>query len=104
MTNRDLLDAYACYNRAFFGNKLPKDMPVSFAKIKPLAHSTFHPQTWRPMYINISKKIRHSGRLVLCTLLHEMVHVAHPTKRGHGPWFEKAMVDLAKRHAFRGIW
>jgi hypothetical protein len=103
--NRDLLLAYKVFNKKFFNNRLPKDMPCRFVKMKgALGQTHLDPQTWRPAYIAIASKLSGSHRVVWGTLIHEMVHVANPTKRGHGPWFEKTMIDLAKRHAFRGLW
>jgi hypothetical protein len=103
-TNQDLRDYYWYFNKKYFSNKLPKDMSVRFEDIDGLGLTPFTKDTNRPLYIHISNRIRHSSRLTAQTLLHEMVHVAHPEKRGHKNWFDKEMLKLAKKGAFNGLW
>lgn len=108
ITNQELRFAYKTFNRAYFSNRLPKDMPVFFQKrlIRQgkLGKTAVHLQTNRPLWIEISPQIRFSGKIVRLTLLHEMVHVENPKPAGHGVWFEKRMMALAKAGAFRGYW
>jgi hypothetical protein len=40
----------------------------------------------------------------MATVLHEMLHVAHPKRRGHRGWFDKEMNKLVKRGAMNGLW
>lgn len=103
-TDWNLLDFYRRFNKKYFGNRLPKDMPVSFRKIDSLGNTVIHRQTFRPLYIQITDKIRFSSRLAMATVLHEMLHVAHPEKRGHRGWFDKEMQKLVKRGAMNGLW
>jgi hypothetical protein len=104
-TDKDLRYIYAELNRKFFSNKLPKDMPVYFKKLKDdLGATTIHTQTFRPLYMRIEKRINFSKALCYTTILHEMVHVAHPEKRGHRGWFDKEMLKLAKKGAMNGYW
>ena len=104
--DNDLRMLYLEYNRKYFSNRLPKDMPVRFASTPgDLATTVIHMQTFRPLFIKISEKLRFSRRLSAGTLLREMVHVKHPERRGcKNAAFEKEMMALAKKGAFRGIW
>jgi len=99
--NADLEIAYRFYNKRYFGNRLPKDMVVRFEDIIELGKTYCFFE--RPLYILINRKIAWHGMLVEMTLLHEMVHVEN-TKAGHGPWFHKRMLRLAKAGAFRNSW
>ena len=94
---------YLTFNKKHFGNRLPKDLPVVFRKLKGVAGiTTFHPQTNRPLYIQINK---HAGfSTTMLTLLHEMCHVAIPHVRGHGSRFQAEMQRLAKAGAFKEWW
>lgn len=103
-TDWNLREFYRHFNARFFGNKLPKDMPVSFRKIDTLGNTVIHNQTFRPLYIQINARLRFSSRLSMATVLHEMVHVAYPEKRGHRGWFDKEMLKLVKRGAMNGLW
>jgi hypothetical protein len=104
--DHDLRMLYLHLNKKYFSNKLPKDMPVRFAATPVnLGTTVIHTQTFRPLFIKISKKLRFSRRLSEGTLLHEMVHVKHPERRGcKDVAFEKEMMALARKGAFRGIW
>jgi hypothetical protein len=103
-TNADLRYMYLDFNRRYFGNRLPKDMPVYFDDIDCLGHTAVAKQTFRPEYIRISKRLRFSNRMSAMTLFHEMCHVETPKYRGHGPWFRKRMKQLAKAGAFDPFW
>jgi hypothetical protein len=103
-TDWNLLQFYQFFNKRYFSNRLPKDMPVAFRKIDTLGNTVIHRQTFRPLYIQVSDKLRFSSRLAMGTVLHEMVHVAHPKKRGHRGWFDKEMLKLVKRGAMNGLW
>jgi hypothetical protein len=107
-TNWHLLDFYTRFNKQYFGNRLPKDMPIYYTDIEDLGKTTLMQTAIkgvsRPLYIEISKRIRFSSRLSQQTVLHEMIHVAHPNKRGHRGWFDKEMLKLMKRKAMNGLW
>lgn len=107
-TNEALRYMYLDFNKKYFHNALPKDLPVSFSK-KPelgnaLGHTAIHKQTFRPLWIDIAARLRTSRRESAMTLLHEMVHVEQKERRGHGKHFEKRMRELARHGAFKGIW
>ena len=103
-TNADLRWMYLDFNKKYFSNKLPKDMPVYFADLWCLGHTVIHKQTFRPQWIKICKRLRFSNKLAAMTLLHEMCHVETPKYRGHGPWFRKRMKQLARDGAFDPFW
>jgi len=106
-TNWHLEDFYRFFNRKYFGNQLPKDMPVYYKEIDFLGNTVIMETAWgtfRPLYIQISEKLRFSSRLSQQTVLHEMLHVAYPEKRGHRGWFDKKMLGLMKRGAMNGLW
>ena len=104
-SNALLRQWYLHLNKKHFGNRLPKDLPVVFSKQKETAGiTTFHPQTNRPLYIQINKLARAGFATTMLTLLHEMCHVAIPHVRGHGPRFQAEMQRLAKAGAFKEWW
>lgn len=108
ITNRELRFAYATFNKKYFSNKLPKDMPVFFSsqliRKKKLGRTAVHAHTFRPQWIEITTNIRFSGHLIRMTLLHEMCHVENPRPTGHGKWHDDRMMKLAKAGAFNGYW
>jgi hypothetical protein len=104
-TNADLRYMYLKINKSFFGNRLPKDMSVSFEKIKgDLGRTRIDGRTFRPLYIEITDRIRFSAALCYQTLLHEMVHVSVPEHRGHRGWFDKEMLKLVNKGVMNGMW
>ena len=103
-TNEALRYLYLRFNKRWFHNALPKDMPVSFRKIGTLGQTIFHSQTNRPLYIQISEKFRFTQSGSALTLLHEMVHVELKHVRGHSKPFHKRMTELAKAGAFKKYW
>jgi hypothetical protein len=106
LTNAYLARAYARFNKTYFGNKLPKDMVVRFAKldINNVGLAVTYCKFERPLYIDISRPLAVHSMLADMTLLHEMVHVENPKWCGHGPKFQKRMLQLAKKGAFRDCW
>lgn len=96
---------YLSFNKKFFGNSLPKDLPVGFKKMpKELGRAAFHKQTNRPLWINIDESLRCKPAQCRMTLIHEMCHVKNKHARGHGYKFDREMIALAKRGAFNGLW
>lgn len=103
MTNKDLQDLYHSFNRKWFGNRLPKDMVVGYSKFDyAIGYTKFYRN--RPLYIEISSKVRWSCSLTAMVLLHEMCHVSLPAKFEHGSKFHQEMLKLAKKGAFRSWW
>jgi hypothetical protein len=106
ISNVDLRYAYLTFNRKYFSNKLPKELPIKFSKRLIRQGKLGNTATLCdfPLWIEISPLIRFSGVLVRMTLLHEMCHVENPHPTGHGKWFNKRMLRLAKDGAFNGYW
>lgn len=102
----DLRALYLKLNKKFFSNRLPKDLPVYFCDklTDNLGTTAISTQTFRPLYMKITKRIAFSFRLCYSTVLHEMVHVMRPEKRGHRRWFDREMLRLVKRGAMNGQW
>lgn len=69
-----------------------------------LGSTSIHSQTGRPLYIRICLRLQRLPKEAYMTLLHEMCHVANSSKNGHGPWFHKEMLRLAKAGAFKNLW
>lgn len=105
-TNDDLRWLYLIYNKRYFGNRLPKDMPVKFCKLRKHTYgrTAVAIQTHRPQFIEINNDLRTALLTAQFTLLHEMVHVENPKPTGHGKWFNKRMLRLARAGAFNGKW
>lgn len=103
VSNAYLARSYAEFNRKYFGNKLPRDMIVRFEKNMEEVAITMH-KFDRPLYIELNEKLKWHNMLVDITLLHEMVHVESIKRNGHGPWFQKRMLKLAKDGAFKNCW
>ena len=105
MTNKHLRHCYATANRLYFRNKLPKDLPVRFAKTpKHVLGMTKVYKHNCAVSLEISKDLKHLESPTVIVLLHECVHVENPQWRGHGWQFEHRMLELAKAGAFAGLW
>jgi predicted metal-dependent hydrolase len=105
LTNTYLALTYAEFNKKWFSNRLPRDMVVRFANLDVNTHGLgiTYMKFGRTLYIEVSRKLAVHSMLVDMTLLHEMVHVEHP-EWNHGPKFQKRMLQLAKKGAFRHCW
>ena len=104
-SNRDLWRYYDVANAKYFKNKLPKDIPIRFAKLQPhVLGKTYVCNHGIPRAIEISEKLKNTSCHTILTMLHEMVHVEHPQWKGHGRHFDAAMLRLAKQGAFSGLW
>lgn len=108
---------YRQYNRRYFSNKLPKGVKVMFAssaemKRGGLGKSVCAITCWyeapRLPSIFIRRTRDKVMNYVKADLLHEMVHVARPelshSRRADENKFQKEMLRLAKRGAFKGCW
>lgn len=102
VTNADLRWTYRKYNRRYFGGRLPA-VDIRFADIDDgcLGICIVFAGTHE---IRIARPIRSWGKVVKCTVLHEMCHVALPKRVEHGPRFEREMQRLAAAGAFKGLW
>jgi len=107
--SRRLERMYRSFNRAYFDNALPRNIPVAWIAGK---HISGHmAQTWKfcdgriiivlnQLLCEMWKKLSWSA--IACnSLLHEMVHIQHQRSAHHGPAFNKTMLRLAKDGAFR---
>lgn len=105
VTNAELQAMYHRFNKKWFGNKLPKDMPVYFSDLRSDGNALGVTRFYfsRPAYIFLNKSLRKWRSNAAMTLLHEMVHVAEP-HTVHGPAFHKRMLKLARTGAFREWW
>jgi hypothetical protein len=104
-TNADLRHYYRVANKKYFGDKLPKGLPMRFAKLKPGGLGVTHILGNRVAYgIEISVELRTNQSFTIMTVLHEMLHVEKPSYKGHGHRFDKRMLRLAKAGAFDGLW
>lgn len=104
LTNALVQGLYREFNRKWFGNRLPKDMVVSYANLDPIGQGVTHYFKGRPLYIELNHRLRWSESQTALTLLHEMVHVSLPYRFNHGPKFHKEMLRLAKAGAFKAWW
>ena len=112
------------YNRKYFGGKLPR-YTVRFKKNFPTGQSGETDE--RRKIISIDWKLRNYIDIVRQTLLHEMVHAKlhltgyydwksdieytlnllaknKLTAKYHDAGFEREMLRLAKKRAFKGLW
>lgn len=113
MTNLEIQKLFRRYNNIYFGGKLPKHrVYFSYAPIKRRSLGLwFGMQKWIEIYTGI----RDYPSIVKSTLLHEMCHIKlamngkdktwqEINANDHGPEFEKEMLRLAKKGAFKGLW
>ena len=104
-SNSDLWRYYDVANAKYFKNKLPKDIPIRFAKLQPhVLGKTYVCNHGIAQGIEISERLRSASAHTIMTMLHEMVHVEHPQWKGHGRHFDGAMLRLAKAGALNGLW
>jgi len=103
--NYDLWRYYDVANARYFKNRLPKDIPIRFAKLPHgCLGKTYVCNHGIAQGIEISERLRSSSAHTIMTMLHECVHVAHPKWKGHGRHFDAAMLGVAKQGAFSGLW
>ena len=102
LTNAVAQHMYHQFNKQWFSNRLPKDMVVYYEDIWQMGVTCYHRE--RPLYIQLSKKLRWTEASTALVLLHEMVHVSLPYRVNHGREFQKAMMKLAKRGALKPWW
>ena len=105
ITNAELKRLYDSFNKKYFGNSLPKELPVVFQMLdsQRMMGRTIIYRGRHPMYIEIAVRYKGNLSLVAMTLLHEMLHVKYP-KMDHGPKFHREMLRLAKAGAFKPYW
>ena len=118
MTNSCLRWMFQKFNRKYFHSCLPKRFAVRFSDLE---RNAFGVTRFRTIYvknkgrkgykrntaigpIEIDNRFKRSRPIVAMTLLHEMVHAAYPDISGHGPRFQRKMLQLAKAGAFNAWW
>jgi hypothetical protein len=95
---------YLRFNRIYFSNRLPTELPVRWAQDKSLG-----PPKWMGCsnsdFILLNARYRYSKNLCKTTLLHEMAHIATVEEKAHhGPQWKREMRRLARIGAFDNIW
>ena len=102
-TNAHLRSYYHWANAEYFHNRLPKDIPMRFAKMRNVG-TTWVDDNGVVVEIWVTEKLRTSQAITMQVVLHEMLHVEKPLFMGHGWRFDKRMLKLAKAGAFAGLW
>jgi hypothetical protein len=94
----DLRKLYRQYNHQYFDNKLPKDTRIGWGRPRSeMAYLSVDD------IIVIHEDIKNWPRVVMMCLLHEMVHMA-TNDVGHGRVWQRGMMRLARKGAFRNLW
>jgi hypothetical protein len=99
-----LLEYYREVNASYFHSRLPKDIPMRFAKMRHVGTTWVDSKTNTPVEIWITEKLRTLQALTIMVVLHEMQHVQKPSFKGHGWQFDRRMLKLAKAGALNGLW
>jgi len=101
-TDRWLKNQYLAYNRQYFHNTLPLDLPVSFKNPGPDNWAVTLFEHGIGIEICISPIVQSTGNLACIFLLHEMAHVAvgNKERQYHGPLFRKERQRLILAGAF----
>jgi len=102
-TNAHLRSYYCWANAEYFHNALPKDIPISFHKMRNVG-TTWVDGNGVVLEIWVTEKLRSFQAMTVMTVLHEMQHVQKPAFKGHGWQFDRRMLRLAKQGAFDGLW
>jgi len=115
LNDKTLRAAFHRFNHAYFDGKLPKDIQVRFASSKidrKLVGAAIGINYTYDKLILMNKRYQHSRRIILSTLLHEMVHTK--TYRNSldtndcdlTGWnsFNLESLRIAKLGAFNGLW
>jgi hypothetical protein len=125
-SNAWLRYTYRWLNKDYFENKLPKRLPVKWAKLPGtvVARAKFVSRTitnyknrkkiviekeWKPILIEVDRSLRHDylASYVGMCLLHEMNHVMCGVDEDCKTWdgkFDKGMFRLTKQGAFQPFW
>jgi len=97
-----LILAYIEYNRKWFKNKLPKNVPIFWGTKKELGKRYMGTCFYTVPAIVILDELKSLPCVAETSLLHEMVHLEFPGS-GHGKKFKMRMRELAKQGAFDGL-
>lgn len=92
-----LARAYSRFNRLYFANALPPDLPVRWSRKLPSSMYGCHSEEG----ILIHAQLRPFWEVAMMTLLHEMAHEATKDERdSHGPRWRREMRRLMRLGAF----
>jgi len=102
--NKWLRRQYVSYNKKFFHDLLPTNLPVTFGKIddKVAGVTYLDRETKEAIAIIIDQGLKELGCYVKIVLLHEMAHVSVGFKERHlhGPLWKKERKRLIDAGAF----
>jgi hypothetical protein len=105
----DLKKMYMSFNSLYFGDELPKDIPISWYKSKRLAGEIAIAVKGRGAYkevayvahLKISNVLERDKKSVVAIMLHEMIHVyvaaVLRSTESHGPEFEKKRKEISTK-------
>ena len=109
--SRKLKRAFLSFNRRYFNGRLPKETEVKyskkiFRKHHFLGHAIYLKNALS--LIRIAKELKRTPTIAQLVLLHEMCHIALMQQgrflENHGTRFQKLMLKLAKKGAFKDLW
>ena len=105
-TEQQMKRRYDSYNRHYFGDTLPHDTIIRYARLSDDYIAVT--RKLGPKYImTIDPEKDNCTAHLAQTLLHEMCHIKVDWTNEfdqHGPKFQGCMLDLAEHGAFNGIW
>jgi len=111
MTEKQLTALYKRYNKKYFDNELPAEVPVRLVDMgntNSCGLTTLFAEPGLSLHtIYLDSNLVEHDVFLKFTLLHEMVHVKQrpsDNENAHGQKFDEEMLRLAFRGAFRGIW
>jgi hypothetical protein len=91
---------YSIFNEKYFGHKLPAVL-VGFYKMTNCYGVTFKIDKAKYVsHICLNPYFKNYEQQLIQTLLHEMIHVLHNNKYGHGKKFKKEIRRLLLAGAF----
>ena|SRR6185312_9215877 len=108
--DKRLKTIYLRYNREAFDGTLPTDTEVGWNdelkdKMYGITLGIADEDTKHLFFqIHVNEELRRWPEVVRLTLLHEMNHIYLYPYMKHGKRFEEAMVRLAGRGMFKGLW
>jgi hypothetical protein len=113
-TDSYLMERYDAFNRAYFRDLLPRDIPVFYGAGEGLEKVHIHGMTectlenCETSWIRLSPELKPMPVVALMTLLHTMCHLksvyAGEAYLNHGWKWQREMKRLANIGAFNGIW
>jgi hypothetical protein len=101
----DLQKMYMTFNKIYFDDELPKDIPISWYRSKKLAGEVAVAVRGREVvgvgHLKISNVLEREKKSVVAIMLHEMIHVyvaaVLKSRESHGPEFEKKRKEISRK-------